>query len=111
MKKLRARSSFSVGPVVFTPTKVNMKRLVASVTALLCLACQTYSVVPYTGVRPGNDVRVAVTNEGSLAVMPIVGRDVQSVDASAGPHVARLQQTLAALDRQGQGAGTDQVGE
>ena len=57
-----------------------MKKLVACVTATLCLACQTYSAVPYTGVRPGNNVRVTVTNAGSLAVMPIVGRDVQSVE-------------------------------
>lgn len=57
-----------------------MKKLVASMTAALCLACQTYSAVPYTGVRPGNNVRLAVTNEGSLAVLPIVGRDVQAVE-------------------------------
>ncbi len=48
---------FSAGPVVFNPM-----------------------AVPYTGVRPGNNVRVTVTNAGSLAVLPIVGRDVQAVE-------------------------------
>ena len=57
-----------------------MKKFVASLTTLLCLACQTYSAVPYAGIRSGNNVRIAVTNEGSLAVLPIVGRDVQAVE-------------------------------
>jgi hypothetical protein len=53
------------------------------------VACQTYSAVPFAGVRPGNDVRLTVTNEGSLAVVPTVGRNVaflegrvKSVDTS-----------------------------
>jgi hypothetical protein len=57
-----------------------MKRVVACVMGTLCLACQTYSAVPFSGLRAGNNVRLTVTNDGSLAVAPQVGRDVQSVE-------------------------------
>jgi hypothetical protein len=57
-----------------------MKKLLACVTLTLSLACQTYSAIPLAAVRPGNNVKMTVTNEGSLAVAPIVGRDIQSVE-------------------------------
>jgi hypothetical protein len=66
-----------------------MKKVLVCVLISLCVACQTYSAVPFAGVRPGNDVRLTVTNEGSLSVAPTVGRNVawvegrvQSVDTS-----------------------------
>ena len=57
-----------------------MKKIIACLVGTLCVACQTYSSVPVTGVRPGNDVRLTVTNDGSLAVAPTVGRDVAYVE-------------------------------
>jgi hypothetical protein len=56
-----------------------MRKLLAC-AAILCTACQTYGAVPFTGVRPGNNVRLTVTNDGSLAVAPVLGRDIQSVE-------------------------------
>ena len=57
-----------------------MKKLVALIAGSLCLACQTYSAVPFAAVRPGNNVRLTVTNDGSLSVAPTVGRNVQSIE-------------------------------
>ena len=57
-----------------------MKKILACVIGTLCLACQTYSAVPFAAIRPGNNVRLTVTNEGSLSVAPAVGRNVQYVE-------------------------------
>jgi hypothetical protein len=57
-----------------------MKRLLACAVGTLCLACQTYSAMPFSGLRAGNDVRLTVTNDGSLAVASQVGKDVQAVE-------------------------------
>jgi hypothetical protein len=57
-----------------------MKKLLVCVLVTLCVACQTYSAVPFAGVRPGNDVRLTVTNEGSLSVASTVGRNVAWVE-------------------------------
>jgi len=61
-------------------TERKMRKLPAVIVGTLCLSCQTYSAVPFAGVRAGNNVRLTVTNDGSLAVAPTVGRDVQSVE-------------------------------
>jgi hypothetical protein len=57
-----------------------MKRLIGCVAGTLCLACQTYSAVPFTAVRPGNAVRLTVTNDGSMALVPAIGRNVASLE-------------------------------
>ena len=57
-----------------------MRKLPAFIVGTLCLSCQTYSAIPFSGVRAGNNVRLTVTNDGSLAVAPTVGRDVKSVE-------------------------------
>jgi hypothetical protein len=57
-----------------------MKKILAGTMVTLSLACQTYSAMPFDGLRAGNNVRMTVTNEGSLAVEPTVGRDIQFVE-------------------------------
>jgi hypothetical protein len=57
-----------------------MKTILAGAIVTLSLACQTYSAMPFSGVRAGNNVRMTVNDEGSLAVEPTVGRDIQFVE-------------------------------
>jgi hypothetical protein len=57
-----------------------MKKILGCAIAMFSLACQTYAAMPFAQVRAGNNVRMTVTNEGSLAVAPTVGRNIQSVE-------------------------------